>query len=275
MCSALNRSLAEGSFYQGEPFAVDGKAYYQTMPAERSLLRVKHPFEAFEADELPLLSEKRLSEYNDAKVFARGNRALAYFIFEHKRLSKSTKADIGRIFRSYLKEMKRVSYENIYIYVKRLDNERNHTFHYLSKVAFCLRRLVTFSYKFSGNFLEIKFSTGARPNPNTNRITAGQIWRAHRILVGMKDFGNALILRIMFTFALMPYELRMLRFEDVRRLSNGDKVIRFYHPRRAKMVTLSLSEQLYKEIQTYKMSIKGKKRSRLPKMRTTFRDKRA
>lgn len=274
LCSVLNRSLIKESSSQSELFVVDRRAYYHAVPGERSLLRAKHPFETFETDKLPLLSKKRLDEYNDAKVFARGNRALAYFLFKNKGLSKSTKADIGRIFRWYLKEMKRVSYEDIYIYMDRFDAGKNRTFNYLSKVAFCRRRLVTFSYRFDGGFPEIKFSTAAKARPNSNRIKTSQVWRAHKLLVEMKDYENALILRIMFTFALMPYELRMLRFEDVHRLRTDNKVIRFYHPRRSKVVTLSLPEQLFKEIQSYKVIIKGKKRNCISKIRTTFKNRR-
>ena len=227
VCIVLNRSLRNGTREHQEgndinkPFIVDGKTYYHPIPGERTPLRPRHPFEIFETDELPLLSGRRLSEYKDMKVLARGDRALAYFFHKHTKLSTSTKLQIGRIFRAYLKEMKSVSYENILIYMRRLDLGWNRSFNYLDKVLFSLRKLVTFSYNFHGSFPEIKLTTKKKVKGNVSSITPNQIWKAHRLLLTKKDFENALLLRLMFTFALMPYEVRMLKFEDVRELENG------------------------------------------------------
>ena len=149
------------------------------------------------------------------KIFARGDRALAYFFYKHKGLSNSTKNDIGWIYRSYLKEMKRVYYENICIYMRRVDSGWSHTFHYLNKIRFCLQKLVTFRYRFNSKFPEIRFNTKTRPRVDVNNITEIQIWRAHRLLFEKRDLENALLLRLMFTYALIPFELRMLRFEDL------------------------------------------------------------
>ena len=274
VCLALNRSLTEENFCINKPFVIDGKTYYHPVPGERALLRPKHPFEVFEADELPLLNEKKFNECKDMKIFARRDRALAYFFYKHKGLSNSTKNDIGRIYRSYLKETKRVSYENICIYMRRLDSGWSHAFHYLNKIRFCLRKLVTFSYRFNGKFPEIRFNTKTRPRVDVNHITESQIWRAHRLLLKKGDLENALLLRLMFTYALMPFELRTLRFEDIHTLKNGSNVIRFYHPRSSKLVTLKLPEELFKEIQNYEQKVKNSKAGYEIKMRTTFKNKR-
>ena len=41
------------------------------------------------------------------------------------------------------------------------------------------------------------------------------------MLLRNKNYKYALLLRLMFTFALMPYELRMLRFDDVCEVGDG------------------------------------------------------
>ena len=148
------------------------------------------------------------------------NLALAFFFYKSSKLSISTKYDIGSIFGAYLKEMKSISYENILVYMKRLDSGWNRTFHYLRKVIFCLRRLVNFSYKFKGSFPEIKLNA-KKLKVEVSPITPAQVWRAHRVLLAKKNSENALILLLMFTFVLMSYELRMLKFEDVYELDNG------------------------------------------------------
>jgi hypothetical protein len=128
VCSFLNKKFVEGTikdsedFEPSEPFTVDGKTYYIPIPGERTPARPKHPYEAFEADMLPLLDEEKLSRYKDMKVLARGNGALAFYFYRNMRLATATKLNIGRIYRAYLREMKSVSYENIYIYLKRMDS---------------------------------------------------------------------------------------------------------------------------------------------------------
>ena len=225
--SVLNRNSNEGITKNQEdisldkPFIVDDKIYYHPIPGERMAVRSKHPFEAFEVDELPLLDEDKLMKFKDMKVLARGNRALAFFFYKNLKLSATTKQIIGRIFRAYLKEMKSVSNNNISIYVKKLDSGWNRSFNYLKKVVMWLRRIVTFSYKFRDSFPEIILNARKKPKIDVSPVTSNQIWRAHRMLLRNKNYKYALLLRLMFTFALMPYELRMLRFDDVCEVGDG------------------------------------------------------
>ena len=58
-------------------------------------------------------------------------------------------------------------------------------------------------------------------------------------------------------------------------LKNGSNVIRFYHPRSSKLITLKLLEELFKEIQNYEQKVKNSKAGYKIKMRTTFKNKRA
>ena len=160
-------------------------------------------------------------KYKDMKVLARGNRALAFFFYKNLRLSATTKQIIGRIFRAYLKEMKSVSNNNISIYVKKLDSGWNRSFNFLKKVVMWLRKIVTFSYKFRDCFPEIILNARKKPKIDVSPVTSNQIWRAHRMLLTKKIYKYALLLRLMFTFALMPYELRMLRFDDVCEVGDG------------------------------------------------------
>jgi hypothetical protein len=91
----------------------------------------------------------------------------------------------------------------------------------MNKVKCCLHRLVTFSFKFKGSFPNVKFDPKKKAKVDSCVVTPNRIWRAHRMLLAGKDLKWALLLRLMFTFTLMPYELRMLRFEDVSVLDNG------------------------------------------------------
>ena len=145
----------------------------------------------------PLLDEEKLNKYKDMKVMARGNKALAFFFYKNMGLSVTTKLIICRIFRAYLKEMRTVSHENIFIYVKRLDSGWNRSYHYLSKIIMCIRRVVTFSYKFKTNFPKIKLNTKRKPKVEVSLVTPNQILLTHKMLLKMKNREYALLLRMM------------------------------------------------------------------------------
>ena len=276
----LNKNSSEGiikewdDFEMNKPFIVDGKTYYHPISGERVPVRPLHPYEAFETDELPLLDEEKLNKYKDMKVMAQGNKALAFFFYKNMGLSVTTKRIICRIFRAYLKEMRTVSHENIFIYVKRLDSRWNRSYHYLSKIIMCICRVVTFSYKFKTNFPKIKLNTKRKPKVEVSLVTPNQILLTHKILLKMKNREYALLLRMMYAFALMPYELRMLRFEDVHELDNGRKLLKFYHPRFKRCFELNLSEGLYREIKDFEEETRERKSGLKTEVRTICKSRR-
>ena len=62
-----------------------------------------HPFDKFTANQLPFLEGKLKEYYQEMFKLSKRNAALAYFLFEHKHLTKKTKLEVVSIFTKFLK----------------------------------------------------------------------------------------------------------------------------------------------------------------------------
>jgi len=188
-----------------------------------------HPFEIFGKTIRPRLDDAETQRYEVAYIAARRNRALAYYFFYNtKDLQKKSQMQIECAFRKYLNCMKKVTIDNIRKYIEVLKNSKNYRPLYVNRLLKSIKYVVEFSYKFDEEFPPLP------PVEDDDKldvviVTDYDILKAHRILIRMMDFENALLLQLMFVLHLMPFEMRWLRFEDVTTTKDGKHMIKFKH----------------------------------------------
>ena len=60
-----------------------------------------YPYERFETDQLQNLEKESLKFYKEQLKFAENDKPLAYYLFEHRNLSKDVKAGIRLLYKQY------------------------------------------------------------------------------------------------------------------------------------------------------------------------------
>jgi len=152
--------------------------------------------------------------------------------------------------------MKKVSIESIKKYIEVLQKNSNYKSQYINRLLKSIKYVVEFSYKFEEEFPKLPTADDTS-QPDVVLVNENDIIKAHRALIRMQDFENALMLQLMFVLHLLPFELRWLRFEDVSTTKDGKHMIKCRCTKAAKVRNVMLSANIYDEIMGYKELING------------------
>ena len=262
-CTSLNTNnrcsvccARENFSFQNTPQKEDSSISFDVKDVS-TMRDAQHPFELFGKNVRPKLDDKDAKRYEAAFIDARRNRALAYYFFQNDaNIKRQSKLQIECAFRKYLNSMKKVSIENIKKYIIVLKNNSNYKPMYINRLLKSIKYVVEFSYKFDEDFPPLP-PVDDDNTPDVVLVTEHDILKAHRVLMRMMDFENALLLQLMFVLHLMPFEIRWLRFDDVTTTKDGKHMIRYKHTKAAKAKKVMLSTNIYEEIQNYKHLIEG------------------
>ena len=217
----------------------------------------EHPYQEFNRNVLHNLKEKELKRYQAMYIAARKNKALAYYFYKATDISKKSMAHIENAFRRYLNYMKSVSVENIKQYINLLQNKSLYKPLYIVRMLKSLKQVVTVSYNLDGSFPELPIVAPSNIDLDVTVVTENDILKAHRALIRMEDFENALLLQLMFVLQVYPFELRWLRFEDISVTKDNKFMLKFRNTKAARVKNIMLADKIYQEIISYQNHIKG------------------
>ena len=105
-----------------------------------------YPYERFETDQLPNLEKESLKFYKEQLKFAENDKALAYYFFKHRNLSKDVKAGVRSIYKQYKENYSSFALNNIKNHFTNLDITNSMTSSSLSKNLKRMKRLTIFSF---------------------------------------------------------------------------------------------------------------------------------
>ena len=105
------------------------------------------------------------------------------------------------------------------------------------------------------DFPVIKFSSRKKgKEQDHSAYDKDVILKAWNTLSKQRNKLDALLLHLMFALALRPGEARLIKFEDVE-LKNSQVSIKVYKSKKDRTQQLSISQQLYDEIISYKQHL--------------------
>ena len=96
-----------------------------------------YPFEKFEESQLPNLAKESLKFYKEQLKFAENIKPLAYYLFEHRNLSKGVKSDIKTTYKQFISKYENFTVDNL---KKLLYQSRYHKQHDMFKSCIGLEK---------------------------------------------------------------------------------------------------------------------------------------
>ena len=214
----------------------------------------------FGRDTLPRLDEADARKYELAYICAKRNRALAYYFYiQGSKLTVKTRQQIEGAFRKFLGHMKTVTIEHITMYIELLQRDSNYSPLYINRMLKNIKYVVEFCYKFDEDFPKLP-PVSESATPDVVIITEHDILKAHRALMRLEDYESALMLQMMYVLHVMPFELRLIRFDDVTTTRDGKHMIKLRVSRNSKIKNVMLSANIYNKIIDYKNYIKDDKK---------------
>ena len=226
--------------------------YIEHEVEDYELIRNPYPFEKFIEKQLPTLEPQSKKLYEDMKKLAHGNLALAYYLYENKHLSNKTKRSFIHTFNEFMNKQKSFDIMKLRSFYSEKDVTEELNKNTLKKKWKQWKSLanVWFDIK-SAAFPTIKFSSNKRGNeedhPAVPKEEIEQMWQD---LNANGNIQTALLIQIMYSFALRPGEVRYLRFEDVN-IVNNNYSFKIYRSKTDRFQSFSISKELYDDVKSY------------------------
>ena len=175
-----------------------------------------YPYERFESYQLQNLEKESLKFYKEQLKFSENDKPLAYYFFEHRNLSKGVKTGIKTAYKCFKEKYNSFTLDNLKNHFTNLDITNSMTATSLSLNWERMKRIATCSYGIKKrDFPKIKFSSNKQGREeNVSAINKDQYLEASKLLCKQKQFDDALLINIMWSFASRPSEILTLRFED-------------------------------------------------------------
>ena len=116
-----------------------------------------------------------------------------------------------------------------------------------------MKRIATCSYGIKKrDFPKIKFSSNKQGREeNVSAINKDQYLEASKLLCKQKQFDDALLINIMWSFASRPSEILTLRFEDFEDKDNQKSVF-YYANKKNQRKKFTISDELYDQVMEFK-----------------------
>ena len=212
-----------------------------------------YPYEKFESYQLPNLEKESLKFYKEQLKFTENDKPLAYYFFEHRNLSKGVKTGIKTAYKCFKEKYNSFTLDNLKNHFTNLDITNSMTATSLSLNWERMKRIATCSYGIKKrDFPKIKFSSNKQGREeNISAINKDQYLEASKLLCERKQFDDALLINIMWSFASRPSEILTLRFEDFEDKDNQKSVF-YYANKKNQRKKFTISDELYDQVMEFK-----------------------
>ena len=212
-----------------------------------------YPYERFESYQLQNLEKESLKFYKEQLKFSENDKPLAYYFFEHRNLSKGVKTGIKTAYKCFKEKYNSFTINNLKNHFTNLDITNSMTATSLSLNWERMKRIATCSYGIKKrDFPKIKFSSNKQGREeNVSAINKDQFLEASKLLCKQKQFDDALLINIMWSFASRPSEILTLRFEDFEDKDNQKSVF-YYANKKNQRKKFTISDELYDQVMEFK-----------------------
>ena len=216
-------------------------------------IRELYPFERFKRDELHRLGPISKKEYERLFKLAESHEPLAYFLYQNRALTLQTMKSFILTFKEYFSKHEKFDLTNLKLLYIEKDVSEVENKETIKRKWKQWRRLSTVIYGAKKeDFPLVKFSSKKKGKEQDHSAYDRElILNAWKTLSNKGNQVDALLLHLMFALALRPGEARLLKFEDVQ-FKNNQKLIKVYKSKKDRTQQLSISDELYNEIISYK-----------------------
>ena len=213
-----------------------------------------YPYERFESYQLQNLEKESLKFYKEQLKFSENDKPLAYYFFEHRNLSKGVKTGIKTAYKCFKEKYNSFTLDNLKNHFTNLDITNSMTATSLSLNWERMKRIATCSYGIKKrDFPKIKFSSNKQGREeNVSAINKDQYLEASKLLCKQKQFDDALLINIMWSFASRPSEILTLRFEDFEDFEDNQKSVFYYANKKNQRKKFTISDELYDQVMEFK-----------------------
>ena len=219
-------------------------------------IRELYPFEKFKRDEVPSLGPISRKEYERLLKLAENQEPLAYFLYQNRTLTLPTMKSFILTFKEYFSKHDKFDLTNLKLHYIEKDLSEIENKETLKKKWKQWRRLSLIVYGVKkDDFRVIKFSSKKKgKEQDHSAYDKDVILKAWNTLSKQGNKSDALLLHLMLALALRPGEAKLIKFEDVE-LKNSQVSIKVYKSKKDRTQQLSISQQLYDEIISYKQHL--------------------
>ena len=170
------------------------------------------------------MKKESLKFYIEQLKFSKNDKPLANYFFEHRNLFKGVKTGIKTAYKCFKEKHNSFTLDNLKNHFTNLDITNSMTATSLSLNWERMKRIATCSYGIKkGEFPKIKFSSSKQGREeNVSAINKDQYLEASKLLYEQKQFDDALLINIMWSFTSRPSEIIVMRYEDFEDFEDKD-----------------------------------------------------